>query len=752
MHLRRANRNRRLRSGALVFALASALALPAPAAAGAPRPFFVRDGAKEAFYLDFAIRPQALTVGERTFVAYQGPGLHPYVAEYRHDTRAWRGPVRVGQSSLAGDTHGAPALAVDSGGYVHVFYGPHHDPMRHARSERPLDIGAWLAMPEIGSSTTYPQPVVRADGTLELFMREQLPGQGQCWTSRTSPDGGRTWSAPLRVLASSGENLWYAGFAAGQDGTVACAFVRVDFAAYRDRAKWARYDLHFLRRGTDGVWRDAGGAAPALPVKPGSGAALACRVVSSGSRYVNQPTPRIAADGTPGVLYLTGSGSGPASYAWRFSRYDGAGWVDGPIAETDHFFDSGTLRAPSTGGFEAVVVTGGSAGDGGGDRTYQDRGGGIRRWSSVDGEAWQGGELLSPAEPGTLYNQPQAAEGDDSSVVFMEWRNGASIEANRLFLITPEGFASREQKPVASRLAGADRTKTSVRVSRKSFPNGAQTVVVASGETFPDALVAGPLAVALDAPILLTPRTRLPSALADEIARLGARKAVVVGGGPAVDSSVARRLDSLRGVSVERIAGRDRYETAAKVAVRLRALSGRPDRVFVASGEGFADALSAGPLAAAEGAPILLTRPSSLPGVTREAVAASRAGSTLVVGGSAAVSESVLRRLPSPRRVGGRDRYETSRLLAELALAEGFLPLRALAASGASYPDGLAASTLGARLRAPLVLTPPAGRDRQATALLRSLRGELLDLYVIGGEAAVGDPRWRELRAAAFGG
>ncbi|MFA4840869.1 MAG: cell wall-binding repeat-containing protein, partial [Agrococcus sp.] len=64
----------------------------------------------------------------------------------------------------------------------------------------------------------------------------------------------------------------------------------------------------------------------------------------------------------------------------------------------------------------------------------------------------------------------------------------------------------------------------------------------------------------------------------------------------------------------ERIAGSDRYETAALVS--QRAFPDGADIAYLVTGEGFADGLSAGPAAAHEGGPVLLSRWAALPPAT----------------------------------------------------------------------------------------------------------------------------------------
>src|SRR5690606_9744829 len=97
-----------------------------------------------------------------------------------------------------------------------------------------------------------------------------------------------------------------------------------------------------------------------------------------------------------------------------------------------------------------------------------------------------------------------------------------------------------------------------------------------------------------------------------EVRRLGVSTVYVLGSTKAVGTRVARALDGIPGVSVTRVSGRDRYETAVRVAERARKLlRARGEDLapvaFVASGEDFPDALAAAPLAAYNAAPVLLT-------------------------------------------------------------------------------------------------------------------------------------------------
>lgn len=96
----------------------------------------------------------------------------------------------------------------------------------------------------------------------------------------------------------------------------------------------------------------------------------------------------------------------------------------------------------------------------------------------------------------------------------------------------------------------------------------------------------------------------------------------------------------------DRIGGQDRYQTAVKIAERAlgtdtKGPKGESDNVVIASGEGFADALSAGYLAATKNAQLILTRRDSLPQTDVEFLKTYGAKNVYIVGGTGSVSKAV---------------------------------------------------------------------------------------------------------------
>ncbi len=92
--------------------------------------------------------------------------------------------------------------------------------------------------------------------------------------------------------------------------------------------------------------------------------------------------------------------------------------------------------------------------------------------------------------------------------------------------------------PSLERVAAGDRVRTAVAVAQRGWPDGAATVLLASGHDPVDALAAGPLAAAEDAPILLTAPDHVAPEVLDELRRLDPQRVVLLGGPAAIGAAV----------------------------------------------------------------------------------------------------------------------------------------------------------------------------------------------------------------------
>ncbi|AHF10899.1 cell wall-binding protein [Dehalobacter restrictus DSM 9455] len=151
------------------------------------------------------------------------------------------------------------------------------------------------------------------------------------------------------------------------------------------------------------------------------------------------------------------------------------------------------------------------------------------------------------------------------------------------------------------RIQGNDRYETAANISTTSVENSTRAFL-ASGKVFADALSISSYAAANGIPLLLTDTQKVPTATLNALQKLGVTEITLIGGESAISASVAGQLKTA-GYTVSRLSDQDRYKT--NVAI-LKNLSYNMDKMVVATGGSFPDALAGSVLAARNNNPILL--------------------------------------------------------------------------------------------------------------------------------------------------
>ncbi|QHC58868.1 cell wall-binding repeat-containing protein [Rathayibacter sp. VKM Ac-2760] len=200
--------------------------------------------------------------------------------------------------------------------------------------------------------------------------------------------------------------------------------------------------------------------------------------------------------------------------------------------------------------------------------------------------------------------------------------------------------------PSITRIGGTDRYDTSRLVVADAFRGTDRPeVFLATGNDFPDALSVGPAAGRRGAPVLLVDGSRdsVDQGTADALARLDADRTVLLGLEPSISDGIRVDLEA-RGLAgdLTRLGGENRYDTSRLINAFYDG-GALATSAFLASGEGFADALSAGTVAAAMGAPIVLSRPSCVPQASATALAVQHRSDVYLLGSALTLSDAVAR-------------------------------------------------------------------------------------------------------------
>ena len=293
-----------------------------------------------------------------------------------------------------------------------------------------------------------------------------------------------------------------------------------------------------------------------------------------------------------------------------------------------------------------------------------------------------------------------------------------------LFQFVP-AFTVQAADIVYSRLGGSDRYATSVLISQAGWTQ-AGTVIIATGLNYPDALAASSLAKSQNAPILLTKTAAMDQIVVDEIDRLNATKAILVGGTDVIGAGVETQLQSLGINSITRYGGADRYETSVKIGQTVGVNNG----IIVATGLNFPDALSIAPIAAIKSMPILLSPQNSLDPYVSAFIANKSIPVSYIAGGSDVVSDAVASSVPNSTRLSGDDRYGTNMsIINEFAASLNFDTV--YLATGLNFPDALSGSALAAKNNAPIILTGLDTISQEAIDLIKS-KG-VKNVVILGG-------------------
>jgi putative cell wall-binding protein len=333
--------------------------------------------------------------------------------------------------------------------------------------------------------------------------------------------------------------------------------------------------------------------------------------------------------------------------------------------------------------------------------------------------------------PGALIEYNADTDALIASVPVGEGPTALAIDATTGRVYVAQSFFS------APKIAVVDSGSTSVNATI-ALPAGADSIAM---DSTTGTLVAGTLEpyeggtvneLAVINTVTGTVAQTIPLSYPGDVA-LGAGGTVYAAS--AADGVNTSVLDAL---GVSRVSGADRYATSVQVA--HTEFPGTASVVYVASGENYPDALSAGPAAVDKVGPVLLTDPNDLTASVAAEISALKPGSIVIVGGTASVSAHVETQLkalaPKVTRESGADRYATSQMLVKDTFAT---VSTVYIATGANFPDALSAGAAAGSQKDPLLLVDGSETsvDAGTAATLKSLTATHLNIDIVGGTASI---------------
>ena len=288
------------------------------------------------------------------------------------------------------------------------------------------------------------------------------------------------------------------------------------------------------------------------------------------------------------------------------------------------------------------------------------------------------------------------------------------------------------------RISGKDRYETSVKVSdelQKMSSGLFYHAVVASGDSFPDALTAGTMAAELEIPLLLTKSNKLPDSVNKAMKNYIIQNIYLVGGKNSIVDTMEASIRDTLAIKTKRLAGVDRVDTAFAVYNEInysKKIIGYGNTAAVYSGKSYTDALAA--------APYMYQMNRDQKKYIKPLVPYIKALNYLnidtIFGGVNSVADTPATKLVS-RRFSGSNRYKTA---IEIAKAYKDVLNRdidtVILVSADSFPDALSATPLACKKNAAILLTNKDRLNKYTAAYLKEANN-IKNVIIVGGQGAV---------------
>ncbi|WP_269762044.1 S8 family serine peptidase [Ornithinimicrobium cryptoxanthini] len=360
------------------------------------------------------------------------------------------------------------------------------------------------------------------------------------------------------------------------------------------------------------------------------------------------------------------------------------------------------------------------------------------------------GDFLAFAWDGTFEGET-VADGKyllEMTITKAQAFNDTGAAATETYLSEPFTIDDAQTAPTApevTRYDGYDRYSTAAKISAQNYDAGVDTVYIATGDTFPDALAGAARAGSEGAPVLLVKSSSIPAATQFELDRLQPGSIVIFGGDTTVTGAVESLLRDYTDGTVSRMAGINRFETAAAISADL---APGVDTVFIANGYDFPDALTGAARAGTVDAPVLLTRTGSLPAATRAELDRLNPDTVVILGGPNSVSGTVQTQLATygdVERRAGANRYDTA-VEVSSDFSAGLDTV--FVATGENFPDALTGAALAGHVHSPVLLVKPNSIPASVVTELKRLGAG--EIQILGGHSSVSQAVEDQLMALTY--
>ncbi|MGL6107204.1 cell wall-binding repeat-containing protein [Romboutsia sp.] len=248
------------------------------------------------------------------------------------------------------------------------------------------------------------------------------------------------------------------------------------------------------------------------------------------------------------------------------------------------------------------------------------------------------------------------------------------------------------------------------KIVQEGWGNSADTVIILNSKAVIDGILATPLSGIYNAPVLLSDKDNLKPETKAQLTKLKPKNVIIIGGENIVSNNVKKAIQSLLGnVNIERIGGKDRYDTSLLIAKKIDTQF-KVEKIYVGYGNSEADLISIASKSGEEKTPIILAKKEAIPQNLYDWLATKQLSNAYFIGGEAVISNNVISSVNNitsnnvtENRVWGKDRFETNGKLIEKFYSNKELN-SALVTNVNDYETALMAIPLGIKLKSPLVI------------------------------------------------
>ncbi len=304
-------------------------------------------------------------------------------------------------------------------------------------------------------------------------------------------------------------------------------------------------------------------------------------------------------------------------------------------------------------------------------------------------------------------------------------------------------FGSESSSSTWKRLSGGSSLTTMKAIVNEGWETS-DYAIVATSKGYHDALSAGALAGLLDAPVMLTDPNNLSNVTKNLITAKQVKNVIVVGGEKAISPKVYAQIGAL-GVWTKRVAGGTAAATARKVYAEGLEYGGWGTDAILTTCKTYQDALSIAPYAYAKKAPIFLTDTNKTTPGNATLKLLSTFSRTLIVGGNAAVSETVDAQVSNAKRLQGGTAYSTCKKVANFCVEAGMEVSHMGVATGKGYQDVLCGAVLLGKKNSVLLLVDSSNSTNIANVIDKNRSSLQSWCYVFGGTSAICPTLWNKV-------